>query len=860
MELAERRREVLKKILLRLNENQFLAVTSEPNVPLQIIAGPGTGKTSVLTSRVLYLLLERKYEPQQVIVTTFTKKAANEMIERLLQMIPNDLGIDLSKLLIGTFHSLCVRILRQNGHRIDLEPGFKIVDDRDSKDILNTLLSRQSKELEDLRNYMEELRKINKQGEYDLDIFQDSKEKNSGYDIDKIRKLISFLKSTGVDDISYANSSTKSLELSLIYSEFQRTLRKSNYLDFDDILVFTTQLLRRETCLKYLKHVLVDEFQDTNTVQLDLLFLFASQSDNHRNNVTIVGDPDQSIYGFRNAVVANFAHMRDRYKDNIQVIYLNQNYRSINSVLQASESLMMQEAETNRSLKNLVSQFEHDFKIIKNRFETNKDEADFIAQEIKLLSSMPGLFRASDFAILLRSRFHSRVIEQSLRRENIAYKVLQGKAFWELKEIQTIIDYLRCIVSDTDVVAFVRLVNVPPRGIGTKSLVKIRELIDTKKPEHESIFSFMLDQQGITNSASNGVKNFRDVIDKARDLLLNGYDIGEGIHKMFDFVVKETNLVERTRPEDPQTTDSNVKEFKREILEFEVINRSLPDPETGEIPEEELGECQSGIEFLSNFLESMDLYENEPEEDAGNSSKVVVSTIHGAKGLEWPIVFVPNLTESYFPAAWALKGDSSKKTSKSTLKRGTHLVDEERRALYVAMTRAKCSLYLNGFSKKIFGDEELEESRFLQLFDSKHFHDSNEGLQSLANLKRFYSICRKELPQDELHLKFLLSQYQSYHLELKNSLSMPSQPHKFIKSSSSKKKSIIPQWLMVPKIGGNITSAAAVMKAKSNAIPVWKNNSLKPKIRKAPSVNPKQPALSKKSFAPTYVYNKRSFK
>ncbi|AOA63214.1 DNA helicase [Komagataella phaffii CBS 7435] len=727
-------------MLASLNSQQYEAVTADIHKPLQIIAGPGTGKTKVLTSRVAYLLIEHKIPPSNIIVTTFTKKAANEMVERLQVLFAKE-NLDPDKylkgLLIGTFHSICVKLLRRYGTQIGLTPKFKIADERDSNTILSKILTTLSDDVVRLKFHPSSV---------SVDIYQkDPKEtdKLHGYDLKKAKSQISKLKSLTTTPQTYSTTSARSFDLAVIYSLYQESLRKHNLIDFDDCLLYTYLLLsetrkKGRVLLKELKHVLVDEFQDTNKIQMELLYLLGQCTDdqNFEDNVTVVGDSDQSIYMFRNAVASNFENMIIHYQ-NCQEITLKENYRSTSNILNFSEQIMTQQKD--RKQKSLRSQISHlNIPIVYVRTQNTFKEADHIASEVAKLGLMSGLLTSyNDIAILLRSSFQSRVIEQSLVTNRIPYEVVHGRAFWELKEIRVAMDYLRAIVNNSDNLAILRTLNFPPRGVGNKTLQRLEELIDKSDcPVIETLEMAIHDKKnGFLNVKSeSGVRQYIDILKECGRLLdSTSLDCEASLEACFDQIVQLANLKEiKKTPETSKGThdsenalkavEENLNEFKRQLIEYKPIIDQIITAEAGDTP-------LTTRDVLSSFLDSIDLYETSNNENKKDSKKgrVTISTIHGAKGLEWPVVFIPGCTDGVIPSKWTLEDDGPDSSTN---------LDEDRRCFYVALTRAKSMLYLSSYKERSTpwsGEESNEVSCFLKP-TLKMFQ--NQLVTSISNMSK----------------------------------------------------------------------------------------------------------------------------
>lgn len=560
----------LDRMLLGLNINQKDAVTSDPRGKLQIIAGPGTGKTKVLVSRVVFLLVECKIPPQRIVVTTFTKKAANEMIERLKLILGiQHSDIDISKLIIGTFHSICFRIIMTYGKLIGKEK-FRIADERDSNQILKEVIE-----------------KCNTLGFKEWDLEPYKKPGNSSLDERKVKRQISKLKSMAVSPEAYfatsgaGKSSTKRPRFNafiyFMYSSYQASLSYDNLLDFDDCLFTCYELISSHPVLLFVEHVLVDEFQDTNEIQLQLMYEFA----NSLGNLTIVGDPDQSIYGFRDAQVINFRKMVDHYGEpNIRIISLNENYRSTSDILNFSENIMREQKES-RFAKELKSQFKATFPPVYSTFDSQEMEAEWICSEIEEIIKLPGLFSHKDIAILVRSAFQTKALEDVLVRRRIPYFMVRGKAFWERKEVLSILDYMRIVGNDNDRMAYLRTINYPKRGIGETSMEEITTYLN-KKADQTVYHSLIEITEGKTDcklskSVISKLANYLNIISKYRAIINS--EIGSfDLSSLFDNIYEESGLKDEVASnKTPDEATGNVMEVKRQFCEFVPVDETLPE-------------------------------------------------------------------------------------------------------------------------------------------------------------------------------------------------------------------------------------------------------------------------------------------
>lgn len=768
--------EVASNLLSDLNDKQRECVLAPPTGGLQIIAGPGTGKTKVLVSRVAYLITVHNIDPSNIIVTTFTKKAANEMLERL-GLILGNVGVDCSKLLIGTFHSICYRLLRRYGHKIGLG-GYTVADESDAALIL--------KDLEhDLSS--EEVEQLNKSSKRYLDITKN--DAKGTLDSKKLRSHISKLKSDGIDSESYASRDDRNLVLSQIYTKYQEQLKTNHLLDFDDCLLHCYHLVQQHPVLNFVEHVLVDEFQDTNDLQLSLVFEFARgnpKSTDPCENITVVGDPDQSIYGFRNARYVNFSKMKQHYEvrnlqDHIKVIALNKNYRSTKDILEISEIIMRQ--QHNRIQKYLTSNFDHSFSPIYASLDSAIQEARWISLQIQALLSLPDkLIKYQDIAILVRSASQTRCLENEFLRNRIPYIIVKGRAFWTRKEVTSIMDYLKVISTKYSKISYLKTLNYPKRGLGEKTLKHMDNLLESKLAKGESDVSMILQDIASGNNkllrlpakASNELSKYLRFLELARDKLdviddhyQKGVDLTKLLEELFDFVYSESGLKKEFDGDTNQK--QNIEEVKKQLLEFRPQEDSLrmfDGATSNDIAEE----CSN---FLQDFILSMGLNEQSLDDQNSQSvdGKVSVSTIHGSKGLEWPVVFVPGLSEGILPSKFCLQSDQEDS------------VEEERRCLYVATTRAKALLYMSSYidnyeSETHFRSPIQDKSRFIKNIP---FDVGRVPFENWWSLKKLYQIMNLSCP---LQSKFDLDEfYSTYEDRLK---SLYDKENKYLSSSESR--------------------------------------------------------------------------
>lgn len=780
---------LLRKILDGLNTKQRQAVVSPSEERLQIIAGPGTGKTKVLISRVAYLLIKEKLSPQCIIVTTFTKKAANEMIERLGELL-KDTPIKVDKILIGTFHSICYRIIKIYGKKIGIS-DYNIADERDSKQILEEMIMKLSGM---------ELKYISELPDRQTDVFKSNKEddKYHGWDPKKIKRQISKLKSSGIQPDTYENRIDCNQFLGLLYTKYQKHLQANSMLDFDDCLICCHQLITTYPVLNFVEHVLVDEFQDTNEIQLQLMYEFAKGHPTNprlQNNVTIVGDPDQSIYAFRDAQAINFKKMKEHYrkiyKENpINIITLEENYRSTSDILNLSERIMRQQDD--RLSKMLKSQMVSSFRPVYSNLKSPEQEARWISYQIEHLMALPNsIFKYKDISVLVRSAYQTRTIENEFVRKRIPYLMVRGTAFWNRKEVVAILDYLRVISCDNDRIAYLRTINFPKRGMGEKTLASIDAELELEaiKPNvyRKRVYYVLQDiadgktSVKLTSKNQNSLTKYLDFIANMRSILEDVNKINDNyqsdsesiieernklLSKLFELVYVKSGL-QKEFQNDPNH-ELNIMEVQTQLCEFKPKDEELPLYLGGS--ESEIAEDKRN--FLEKFIQSIGLYEtdsaNEKEKEKEialkfpgriDKGKVALSTIHGSKGLEWPIVFVPGLSDGILPAKFAM--DSG----------GDEAVNEERRCFYVATTRTKLLLYMSSYIEQgdigKWGRKPIDSvSRFISNLQHTGMMESKQGVfKDWQILSKLYKIVNKPIPTGE---QFNLTQFnKAYELRSK---------------------------------------------------------------------------------------------
>ncbi|KAH0286511.1 UvrD-helicase-domain-containing protein [Aureobasidium namibiae CBS 147.97] len=641
----------MNRLLDDLNRAQRLAVVS-PSLALQVLAPPGSGKTKTLTARVSYLIAERGLKPWNIVVCTFTVKAAREMKERIKDLVGDGLE---KKLVLGTFHSVARRFLVSYGHLIGIEKNFGIADMSDSRAIITRIIKRQ------------------------------------GFSIEpgSAGARISSLKAKSVSAEQYGvTRKAAEQEFSIVYAEYEEALRTSNLLDYDDLLLRCALLLRQHPqCVSNIEAVLIDEFQDTNSVQFELMCLFSQ----FKKNVTIVGDPDQSIYGWRNAEIKNLERMEKRFPGT-DVIHLEENYRSAGAILQSAQQII--EQDESRPTKALKPTFGIGDRPVLRKLPTADAEAKWLVAEIRRTQALSAeLLKPNDFAILLRSAAVSRHIESALGNSGIPYRMVGGTKFFDRIEVKMVLDYLRVINQPDHNDALLRIINVPTRGVGD---VTVKGLIDEAEKKGSTLWNIVLNivqgkARSNTKLSTQGLKGLTDFV----NLVLTGQkkitgtgDQQASPFELVEYLIKKLDLskfLQKKYPDDYETRWANIEELKAQTADLTaamaqgkqfIEEEVLPDIEGLEQRLINANEDALTV-FLANIALSSEAQRKQEENPDETQQHVTISTIHAAKGLEWPVVFIPACYEGSIPHS---RADD---------------IDEERRLLYVGMTRAQALLYLS---------------------------------------------------------------------------------------------------------------------------------------------------------------------
>ncbi|MFE1770448.1 DNA helicase PcrA [Streptomyces sp. NPDC059008] len=648
-------------LLEGLNDEQKAAVVHAGG-PLLIVAGAGSGKTRVLTHRIAHLLAERHVHPGQILAITFTNKAAGEMKERVEQLV----GPRANAMWVSTFHSACVRILRRESKKLGFTSSFSIYDAADSKRLM-ALVCR------------------------DLDL--DPKR----FPPKSFSAKISNLKNELIDEETFAQTAADGFEKSLAeaYAMYQARLREANALDFDDIIMTTVHLLQAfpdvaEHYRRRFRHVLVDEYQDTNHAQYTLVreLVGRGTADIRAAELCVVGDADQSIYAFRGATIRNILQFEEDYPD-ATTILLEQNYRSSQTILSAANAVI--ERNENRRPKNLWTDAGAGPKITGYVADTEHDEAQFVSDEIDRLTDA-GDAKAGDVAVFYRTNAQSRVFEEIFIRVGLPYKVVGGVRFYERKEVRDVLAYLRVLANPEDTVPLRRILNVPKRGIGERAEAMIDALSSREKITFPQALRRVDEAYGMAARSANAVKRFNVLMEELRTIV----ESGAGPATILEAVLERTGyLAELQASTDPQdeTRIENLQELAAVALEFE----------------QDRGEENPGT--LADFLEQVALVADSdqiPDEDEEGSGVITLMTLHTAKGLEFPVVFLTGMEDGVFPHMRALGQ--------------TKELEEERRLAYVGITRARERLYVTRSTmRSAWGQPSYNPpSRFLEEIPDDH--------------------------------------------------------------------------------------------------------------------------------------------
>ncbi len=639
----------IEKILRELNPEQRNAVETIDG-PVLVLAGAGTGKTRVITYRIAYMLA-KGIPPESILGLTFTNKAAKEMKERLAALVSPEKA---QKVTLGTFHSFCVRILRKEIRVLNYLPNFTIADEGDQAGII--------KQAAAALGYVK--------GDAPVPEI-------SAYIGSQKNRLIDCRTAKNVADTDYQ------VQMAHVYDEYQQILCNQNMLDFDDMLFLAYRIFNEHPDIlkKYqeiYQYILVDEYQDTNDAQFTLI----KQLCGHRCNLCVVGDDDQSIYGWRGANIGNILEFPSMFKGTTQ-IKLEQNYRSSNKILNAANMVIA--GNSNRYAKNLWSSKGEGENIRLVKAMDGEGEADFIAEFIAQEVAENNYVHYSDFAVLYRSNHLSRLLEQSLRKTGVPYRLVGGQEFFKRKEIKDAVAYLKLLINPREDQSLLRILNLPPRGLGDKAVDRLKALKNTVFLPMTEIISNEDYLEGLTSKAASNVRELDACLRKYRQELAEPGDMAAKVQEFLKACGYLDGLQKIYKDiEDSVKRRENVYEFISAIAGFE---KKAMEPVT-----------------LENYLESYALLEEndkvDDKSDDGNS--VTLTTVHAAKGLEFPYVFVIAMERNIFPHE---RSEMEGKT------------DEELRLFYVALTRARTHLLITHADYRMYRGMDLSQtpSKFLQM-------------------------------------------------------------------------------------------------------------------------------------------------
>ena len=655
-----------ESILAGLNPQQKEAVKTTEG-PLLVVAGAGSGKTSVLTRRIAYLVEEKQVLPWNILAITFTNKAASEMREREQKL----LGPAANDIWMSTFHALCVRILRRDSDKIGYGRNFSIADSAEQL----TLVKHIEKELN-----------INPKM----------------YEPRGILSAISNAKNDLLTPQAFEDSAASPFEkmAAKVYQEYQKRLKHDQIMDFDDLIMQTLVLFKKDPeVLHYyqnkFRYMLVDEYQDTNQAQYELCHELAAQY----KNICVVGDADQSIYGWRGANMENIMNFENDYRDTgVQTVKLEQNYRSTGHILSAANAVI--DNNRNRKKKNLWTDQGDGEKITYYRAQSGDDEAHFIISKIQ--EEVDDNNRSyKDFAVLYRTNAQSRTVEEAFVKSNVPYQIVGGHKFYDRKEIMDIMAYLKLVANPNDSMSFNRIINTPKRGIGRVSVDKFMDVAQGNNLSLIDAFKH-INISGISTRAAAKMSDFgaklRDAVEYAKDHSVTG--LTEKILQDFGY----TDALKAEHTIEAETRLENLDEFLSVTKRFDDQYE----------PEED------DANALSDFLAEVSLLSDQDDLE-NNDDQVALMTLHAAKGLEFPVVFLVGMEDGLFPLSRALLEDDQ--------------LEEERRLAYVGITRAKEKLFLtNAYSRMMFGRmQNNPPSRFLEEIDVEDLDMQNSVPEGVGN-------------------------------------------------------------------------------------------------------------------------------
>ena len=639
----------MNALVNQMNDEQSLAVRTTEG-PLLIMAGAGSGKTRVLTHRIAYLLDEKDVSPYNVLAITFTNKAAKEMKARVESLV----GEPAQVIWMSTFHSMCVRILRRDADRIGIERNFTIIDPTDQKSVIKDVLKQEN---------------------------IDSKKFEPRMFIGAISNLKNELKTP--EDAQKEAETYHEQMVATVYKGYQRQLSRNEALDFDDLIMVTIRLFERvPDVLEYyqnkFQYIHVDEYQDTNKAQYTLVNLLAAKF----KNLCVVGDSDQSIYGWRGADIQNILSFEEDYPE-AKTIFLEQNYRSTKNILNAANEVIKNNSE--RKPKGLWTGNTSGDKIHYYEATTERDEAEYVVKEIMKHQRNGKKFK--DMAILYRTNAQSRVLEETFMKSNMPYTMVGGQKFYDRKEIKDILSYLKIVANPADSMSLNRIINTPKRGIGPISMAKFNSFLN----EHD--FSVLEGFQNLALAPISGkvAKTFAEFGSNLEDAIKYAKD--HSVTGLTEKILEDFGYSQALRNEHTIEADTRLENLD----EFLTVTKRFDDNYE---PEDEDSTA------LGDFLSEVTLLSDQ-DDLADQENQVALMTLHAAKGLEFPVVFLVGMEEGLFPLARSSQSEDD--------------LEEERRLAYVGITRAERELYVtNAFSRMLYGrPQNNPPSRFLDEIEDK---------------------------------------------------------------------------------------------------------------------------------------------
>lgn len=633
-----------KELLNRLNDDQKKAATSNLGSTM-VVAGAGSGKTAVLVYRIAYLISELGLNPKKILAFTFTNKAANEMKKRINLLINN---VNLNY--IGTFHSISLRILREEISCLGRNNDFSIIDEDDQLSIVREIYAKRQidKSIISFQNCLNNINNLKS-----LNISTE----------EAIEELVNIIE----DDFE----NKKKYVVTVVYKDYQQYLVNNNLLDFDDLIKFAKQILETKTDIRTkwqnrFDYILVDEFQDTNPDQYELIKLLNKT----RSNIFVVGDPDQMIYSWRGAYKEIFDDFKKEFND-VELIILDKNYRSTKKILSVSNQLI--EKNRNRIKKSLYTENEDGNNVVYYEAESPEQESKWVIKKIKELLRQG--YKYKDIAILYRSNFLSRNIEQELVHSGLPYFIFGGFKFYQRKEIKDAIAYLK-LISNNDELSLSRIYNTPRRKISEQSLTKIKTFAYLNKINLFDAFK-RVEEIDLSKQAINACLDFVRLIEEFRTKKFNS------LTEMLDFVLDNTGYRKELIENQEENRLENLEELKNALAQFEFKNPNST---------------------ITEYLQEISLYTSVDEESKQNQDCIVLMTVHLSKGLEFKNVFIIEFNDGFFPSYKSIDSDA---------------IDEERRIAYVAMTRAQQNLFIaNSRGVAFMNDSQQRKmpSRFVKDF------------------------------------------------------------------------------------------------------------------------------------------------